>query len=445
MWRRWLVGKVEDKELYMEILREAVSVVVPVVMVVLLLHVMAVSFLLESILYKPEGFERSPLYKTFKNMQGKSILFIMLIGLFWSCQTPVTQNKIETIKVNLTQAELKLSGVFSDVELVKLETTDNSLLSMISKSYLGDSLIFISSAHELFLFKRSGEFVNKISRIGNGPEEYVRLSDFDVNEAMGEVYILDKSQQRIVVYNYDGEYLNTYPVGFWAIKVIKERNDELFLYSGNEESPSNDYKINIMKTSSINDKLFQIDNRKKSYLHVNSTQNFYWNDGMLYFFEAFNDTIYNLTKGAPHYYISYDGATPDSFFDRDFQNIMSFFQEFNKANYVNSTYNAFESDDSFFFSCFYSGVKYFNVYNKDGKSCSSFNTITEDVLFNNYKLPFINDDFNFWINRKNEVTYYISAQQAIENIDIIQNQKIKQIITDLNEDDNPVAIFCKLK
>lgn len=380
-----------------------------------------------------------------KKMREKNVLFIITICLLFGCQTQTKRNEIETIKVNLTKSEIKTSDIFFDVELVKLETTDNSLLSSISKSYLGDSLIFIKSSHELFLFNRDGKFMHKISNIGNGPEEYARLSDFDVNESMKEIYVLDKSQQKIIVYNYQGEYLKTYPIDFWAIKVIIEGNDKLFLYSGNEDSPSNNHRINSIETSTISNKLFQIDSRKKNYLHINSSQNFYWNKEEIYFFEAFNDTVYNLTKGIPHYCIAYSNATPNSFFDRDFQNIMSFFQEFNKANYVNSTYNAFESNRSFFFSCFHGGVKYFNIYMKDSKVCSSYNTITEDILFNRYELPFMNDDFSFWINRKHEVTYYISAQQIKENTDNIHDQKTKQQIADLNDDDNPVAIICKVK
>ena len=331
-------------------------------------------------------------------MKRQGVLFIVIASLFFGCQEQRKQSSVETIEVHLNKHEIRTSAIFSDVELIQLETNDNFLLSTISKSYLGDDLIFIKSSHELFLFKRTGGFVLKISDMGNGPNEYTRLSDFDVDETMKEIHILDKAQKKMLVYNYKGECLRTFPFDFWAIKLIMGENEKTYLYSGNEDSPSNKFKINVATASSFGDGLFPIDSRKKGYLHVNSAQNFYWRNGAICFFEAFNDTIYNLTEGVPQYYINYGQATPDSFFDRDFPNIMSFFQEFYKAGFVNSTHNAFESDNNLFFSCFQGGTKYFNVYDKKSKTCFSYNNIIEDQLFRNYEIPFTDDDFDFWVS-----------------------------------------------
>lgn len=378
-------------------------------------------------------------------MKTKSILFIVIASLFFGCQEHKKESIIETIMVSLNRDEIRTSGIFSDVELIQLETSDNSLLGTISKSYLGDDFIFIKSAHELFLFNRTGEFVLKISDMGNGPNEYTGLSDFDVDETMKEIYILDKAQKKVLIYNYQGERLRVFSLDFWATKLITAERGKTYLYSGNEESPSNKFKVNVATGASFGDGLFPIDSRKKGYLHVNSAQNFYWRNGTIYFFEAFNDTIYNLTEGVPQYYINYGQAIPDSFFDRDFQNIMSFFQEFNKAGFVNSTYNAFESDNNLCFSCFHGGTKYFNLYDKKSKTCFSYNNIIEDQLFRNYEIPFIDDDFEFWVNRGNEITYYISAQQIKENADNLQDEKLREIISSINDDDNPVIICCKIK
>ncbi|WP_085537480.1 6-bladed beta-propeller [Massilibacteroides vaginae] len=378
-------------------------------------------------------------------MKRQDVLFIVIASLFIGCQEQRKQSGIETIEVHLNKNEIRTSAIFSDVELIQLETNDNSLLSNISKSYLGDDHLFIKSSHELFLFNKTGEFVLKISDMGNGPNEYTRLSDFDVDETMKEIHILDKAQKKVLVYNYRGECLRSFPFDFWAIKLIMGENEKTYLYSGNEDSPSNKYKINVATASSFGDRLFQIDSRKKGYLHVNSAQNFYWRNGAIYFYEAFNDTIYSLTEGVPQYYINYDQAISSSFFDRDFQNIMSFFQEFNKEGFVNSTHNAFESDNNLFFSCFHGGTKYFNVYDKNSKTCFSYNNIIEDQLFRDYEIPFVDDDFEFWINRENEITYYIPAQRIKENLDNLQDQKLRETISSINDDDNPVIIYCKIK
>jgi hypothetical protein len=112
-----------------------------------------------------------------------------VIFLLEGCKKEIKQRDVKTIQVSLTEGEIKTSELFSIIGPVILETTDNSLLKDISKSYLTKDYIFIKSVHALFIFDRKGHFLRKIERIGNGPEEYARLSDFDVDEKTNNIYI----------------------------------------------------------------------------------------------------------------------------------------------------------------------------------------------------------------------------------------------------------------
>jgi hypothetical protein len=378
-------------------------------------------------------------------MRNIGILFIGVILLLGGCKKEIKQSDVKTIQVSLTEGEIKTSELFSIIEPVILETTDSSLLKDISKSYLTKDYIFIKSLHALFIFDREGHFLRKIERIGNGPEEYARLSDFDVDEKTNNIYILDKARKKILVYDFEGEYLRTFSTDFWATKLIKTDLEQIYLYSGNEESPSNQYKLNLLTESSLKRSFLKIDDKKKEYLHINSAQNFYWMDGELFFFEAFNDTIYNLQKGMPCYFLNYTKPVPASFFERKFTNIMDFFQKYNQEGYTNSTYNAFENENKLFFSCFYRGMKYFNVYHKNKQLCNSYGSILDDMLFSGSVVPYAEDDFEFWTNRDSEIIYYVSSQYATENIENITDSHNRQLLEDIMEDNNPVAIICKLK
>ena len=79
-------------------------------------------------------------------MKRQDVLFIVIVSLFFGCQEQRKKSGIETIEVHLNKHEIRTSAIFSDVELIQLETNDNFLLSTISKSYLGDDLIFIKSS-----------------------------------------------------------------------------------------------------------------------------------------------------------------------------------------------------------------------------------------------------------------------------------------------------------
>ena len=382
------------------------------------------------------------------NMIRQHLLFYCLVFCLLACNEQVKETGVNEIKVTIRNSELKTSELFTAAIPIRLETKEESLLQDISKAYLSEKYLFIKSGHALFLFDREGTFIRKIEKQGSGPTEYNRLSDFDINERNKEIYILDKGLQKVLVYGFDGEYKRENTIGIEAVKILNLDDNTNYTYSGNEESSNNRHKINLYSGSEINHSFNPIDERKKGYLHVNSSQNFYRNEnGEILFFEAFNDTIYNLSEQmlSPKYVINYEKGAPDSFFDRNFANIMEFFMEYNKQGYTNSTYNVFENGENVYFSCFQGGVKYFNRYQKATDICSSYNRINDDMLFEDFEIPFSDDFFEFWTNRNSEIIYFITAEWAKDNIDKIRDSEFRKMVAELEEDSNPIAIFCRQK
>ena len=107
-------------------------------------------------------------------------------------------------------ALLPLSEAAAKVEIVSLEVTDESLIGEITKMKVTDSDIWVKhyKYNHVLRFSRSGKFLNKVGKVGQGPEEYIRMADFFVDENTKEVYI----QTTIVgvkVYDYEGNYKRT--------------------------------------------------------------------------------------------------------------------------------------------------------------------------------------------------------------------------------------------
>jgi len=381
-------------------------------------------------------------------MIRQHILFYCLIFCLLACNEQVKEKDINRIRVTIRNSELKTSEIFTAAIPIRLETKEHSLLQDISKAYLSENYLFIKSGHALFLFNREGSFIRKIEKQGSGPTEYNRLSDFDIDDINKEIYVLDKGLQKVLVYDFEGEYKRGNTIGIWATKILNLGSDINYVYSGNEDSPDNKNKISIYSGSTLENSFSQIDERKKGYLHVNSNQNFYRNEnGEILFFEAFNDTIYNLSEQmlSPKYVINYEKGVPDSFFDRNFANIMEFFMEYNKQGYTNSTYNVFEKGENVYFSCFHGGVKYFSHYQKSTDICFSYNKINDDILFEGLEVPFSDDFFEFWTNKNSEIMYFITAEWAKDNIDKIRDHEFRKMVSELEEDSNPIAIFCRQK
>lgn len=165
------------------------------------------------------------------------ISFLLLsFLLIQSCNTPFSQTTVlQSVNLKLdssnTQESINLSQIFSACSTVRLETTSKSLIGAISDVKFSDELIFVGDGFvtdAIFVFRNNGEFVNKISKKGKGPGEYIRLDSFDINESKKEIYILDNQQSKLVVYDFDSKFLREIKLGFRAFNFVFDSNKFYF-------------------------------------------------------------------------------------------------------------------------------------------------------------------------------------------------------------------------
>lgn len=158
-------------------------------------------------------------------------LLIAIASFLLGCSGNKKENTLQdeegTPVINLSSdnvskvALLPLSEAAAKVEIVSLEVTDESLIGEITKMKVTDSDIWVKhyKDNHVLRFSRSGKFLNKVGKVGQGPEEYIRMADFFVDENTKEVYI----QTTIVgvkVYDYEGNYKRT---------AAKTSSDDVFM------------------------------------------------------------------------------------------------------------------------------------------------------------------------------------------------------------------------
>jgi len=138
------------------------------------------------------------------------ILSIVLTG----CSDVHKQSTDDFIAIDITkkypQKELILQ-VFFDVEYIALETNDDFVTQgfvlsigkdlMIVKNYFNDG--------DIFIFDRTGKGLSKINRKGQGAEEYISISDIEIDEANNELFV--NVNKRILVYDLNGRFLRSLP------------------------------------------------------------------------------------------------------------------------------------------------------------------------------------------------------------------------------------------
>lgn len=98
----------------------------------------------------------------------------------------------------------KLSEIAENVDYIPLQTTDSSLIGDFVRKIVSidDRIYFLNSGleSEILCFDTDGKFCYKINKSGRGPEEYLSITDFDINYDNTLLTILSVLDSRIKVY-----------------------------------------------------------------------------------------------------------------------------------------------------------------------------------------------------------------------------------------------------
>jgi len=88
---------------------------------------------------------------------------------------------------------ISISDIFESIDVVQLDTNEDCLISSISKVIYHDNKYFILDLklQSLFCFDSNGRFLFKIFQKGQGPEEYLYLSDFNVDPYNNQLMLLE--------------------------------------------------------------------------------------------------------------------------------------------------------------------------------------------------------------------------------------------------------------
>ena len=190
--------------------------------------------------------------KNFKNKHMKnyhnilfflSVVSIIIGSSLISCKRSTKEKvgrKIEIIPTNSKQ--VKLSQIFSSADVLNLNLND-IVYSKPKKMIIKDDHFFMLSRSTIIVCNTNGDLILHIARRGNGPGEYIGITDFHV-EDNGDIIINDREGRKMIRYNSQGEYINTINHNLLSYNFIK-LNDKIYLNSGNLINAESKYRINV--------------------------------------------------------------------------------------------------------------------------------------------------------------------------------------------------------
>ncbi len=251
-------------------------------------------------------------------MKNRNIqwLFVLLIFVL-SCNTESknkVQPEIETgqnIKADSFFAidfaeiikhkrEVPLSEIAEGVEYIPLENNKESMLGGIMDVQLTADYIFVkhNGSRLLTQFDRSGKFIRHIGKEGRGPKEYGLMRIFSLDEKNKLIYIHTNWTRKILVYNFDGEYVNTIKLdGFDRMQMVWARDSVLVSFSepgmGTESFVFMETNFNGDTLQTTQNHLFWEKKGENSFMvSYWGRNNFYLASNKLHMKGWYNDTVY---------------------------------------------------------------------------------------------------------------------------------------------------------
>lgn len=140
--------------------------------------------------------------------------FIISIFLLLGCKENVSFKKSTdalNIDINYISDKVIDTTLLSNVSYIPLENIEESTIGNIDKVLFLKNFYILDKkmSKAVFIFSNDGRFLNKIHKLGKGPGEYQYLTDFDI-DLSGNIYIYDHQSGKIIKYNKNGTYLETY-------------------------------------------------------------------------------------------------------------------------------------------------------------------------------------------------------------------------------------------
>ena len=193
--------------------------------------------------------------------------------------------------------------LFSCVELIPLETNDNSLIKSVTKLISAGNKFYILDKDQgaLFIFYKDGRYISKIQTLGRGPGEYTLLEDFTINEFNNNIELLNPRGE-VLVYDTNGVFKERIRIPVRAIHYFANLSEALTVFYSQYE-PNKLIYYSREEERIVKEEYQVPDFIVRETPLISSYSPFSTYNGKVTFFQGFTDTIYEFrdTNLSPRY------------------------------------------------------------------------------------------------------------------------------------------------
>jgi hypothetical protein len=198
---------------------------------------------------------------------------------------------------------LNLSDVGKEIRYIPLETTPISLITEIQDVEFSSSFIFVGDIDKLLQFDINGKFIRKIGSQGRGPQDYLSVLNFCIDEKAEEIYILNLNS--FLIFDFEGNFKKSYKLTFRPAQISLSNEEGILFHLPNISSPSADNTTSWVLTNKQGIVMQRFKNTLRRYnlpgFSIAKTPFYKFGDSV-HFMEFAVDTLYYLdgTQKMPH-------------------------------------------------------------------------------------------------------------------------------------------------
>lgn len=290
----------------------------------------------------------------------KYIIFTLLILLSTSCgKNTEERNNFHGSIINFQNPQkINIDNFILDYDTIRLELNENSILPGISQIHIMDDNLYILSSNEIYIFSQNGKYISKISDIGNGPSEYIKIMSFEIDYIHKKIILSDSFSKRIFIYDKNGEQEKVIQLKNDLFWIVPNNGEFINMYPTRERYPTKEMEDYSVHHLDINGNFKTGDIRKENKKRIDlGSKNMIecLEDGKILYQPLLSDTIFliNQREITPFYFINNESNLKK--LTKKQKSEMAFiyphvnsFKEKEEQNYLLPLGNVLNSDDYIF-------------------------------------------------------------------------------------------------
>ena len=385
-------------------------------------------------------------------------LILVISFLLYGCKEKPQKNSTETpstIKLDFKKEQKSIHDIdlIKDVDIINLDC-DEVIIGEIDKVIKYDNIIYLmdkTKNKSIYLYNTKGEFLRSISNYGQGPEEYIQLTDMFIDPINSTLNIVSKSDKKLFIYNLSGDKLLKIEKTPKSFISMEKMNKSYLAYMGNYSEDFNQpYNLWLLNRNlEITNHFFKIDKMLESTTHSSFVPFSKYKD-MYYYISPNEFYVYSISDKEVNTKYTFDVGDLKWPKDIDIDKLSEKELFMLNHNYISGFFNFQETEKHLIVYFIYQGQSLMGVYDKEKNEA---NIVTLDGYSEKYFFGFghvigFDEKTIYTLNEASHIYRMWKGKDEYNNFEEkypTQIENLRKKFDTIREDGNPFLIMYSIK